>query len=38
LTGSEITAQHWDTFYSFYLATVDKKWGSAYLTRDFFHM
>eukprot|EP00879_Flechtneria_rotunda_P004472 GHRR01004726.1.p1 GENE.GHRR01004726.1~~GHRR01004726.1.p1 ORF type:complete len:470 (+),score=138.13 GHRR01004726.1:91-1500(+) len=37
LTGSEVTSSMWDTFYSFYLTTVDKKWGSAYLTRDFFH-
>ena len=38
LTGSDITSRHWDTFYSFYINTVDKKWGSAYLTRDFFDM
>jgi uncharacterized protein len=25
-----------ERFYPFYLATVDKRWGSAYLTRDFF--
>lgn len=25
-----------DEFYPFYVATVDKRWGSAYLTRDFF--
>jgi predicted N-acyltransferase len=25
-----------EEFYPFYLATVDKRWGSAYLTRDFF--
>ena len=36
LTGDEITALHWDKFYSFYLATSDKKWGQAYLTREFF--
>ncbi len=38
LTGSEITARHWDAFYEFYCATVDKKWGSAYLTRGFFDL
>lgn len=27
----------WDTFYSFYRDTADRKWGSAYLTREFFH-
>eukprot|EP00775_Hariotina_reticulata_P008893 gene8893-9070_t len=36
LPGSEVSPALWDTFYSYYLATVDKKWGSAYLTRDFF--
>lgn len=36
LSGAAITAQHWDTFYEFYLNTVEKRWGSAYLTRDFF--
>jgi len=28
----------WDAFYEFYLTTIDKKWGGAYLTRDFFHL
>lgn len=36
LTGSEITKRHWDAFFRFYTATVDRKWGSAYLTRRFF--
>ena len=36
LTGDDIKPHHWDDFYRFYLATVDKKWGSSYLTRDFF--
>ena len=36
LTGDDITQQHWDKFYEFYLATIDKKWGGAYLTRGFF--
>jgi predicted N-acyltransferase len=26
-----------DDFFPFYLATVDKRWGNAYLSRDFFH-
>ncbi|QDH16845.1 GNAT family N-acetyltransferase [Swingsia samuiensis] len=34
--GHEITARDWAYFYKFYLGTVDKKWGSAYLTQDFF--
>jgi len=38
LTGSEIMPQHWDAFYRFYQSTVDRKWGSAYLTRRFFPM
>lgn len=38
LNGSEIEERHWDCFYRFYLNTVDKKWGSAYLTREFFHL
>uniref|UniRef100_A0A5B7BB79 Acyl-CoA N-acyltransferase n=1 Tax=Davidia involucrata TaxID=16924 RepID=A0A5B7BB79_DAVIN len=37
LRGYEIKARHWDTFYDFYRNTTDNKWGSAYLTRDFFH-
>ncbi len=35
LRGREITARHWDAFNTFYLATVDKRWGQAYLTRRF---
>ncbi len=36
LRGSEITKAHWRAFYRFYSSTVDRKWGSAYLTEDFF--
>ncbi len=36
LRGAEITAREWAAFYGFYSATVDRKWGSAYLTRRFF--
>ena len=36
LTGADIKPAHWDQFYQFYLATIDKKWGGAYLTRAFF--
>jgi len=36
LRGSEIRPRHWDAFYRFYTSTVDRKWGSAYLTRRFF--
>jgi predicted N-acyltransferase len=36
LRGPEITAAHWRAFYRFYSSTVDRKWGSAYLTEEFF--
>jgi len=36
LTGDRLTPEIWDSFYPFYLSTVDKRWGSAYLTKDFF--
>ena len=38
LTGPEISKRQWDAFYRFYTATVDRKWGSAYLTRQFFSL
>ncbi|WP_041793996.1 GNAT family N-acetyltransferase [Pararhodospirillum photometricum] len=36
LQGAAITERHWDAFDRFYRDTVDRKWGGAYLTRDFF--
>jgi hypothetical protein len=36
LQGRDIKKRHWDAFYRFYTSTVDRKWGSAYLTRGFF--
>ena len=36
LRGSEITRAHWKAFYRFYTSTVDRKWGSAYLSDRFF--
>ena len=36
LRGEEIRPEHWKAFYKFYTSTVDRKWGSAYLTRQFF--
>ncbi len=36
LRGGDITAAHWAAFYRFYESTVDRKWGSAYLTPQFF--
>jgi hypothetical protein len=38
LTGADLTPKVWDAFYRLYLATSDRKWGSAYLTRRFFAM
>ena len=38
LSGPDILERHWDAFYRFYHATVDRKWGSAYLTRKFFSL
>ena len=38
LTGNELNCKIWDKFYDFYLNTVDRKWGSAYLNRDFFEL
>ena len=36
LRGAEILPAHWKAFYGFYTATVDRKWGSAYLSARFF--
>ncbi|HTZ71464.1 MAG TPA: GNAT family N-acetyltransferase, partial [Acetobacteraceae bacterium] len=36
LRGGDITARDWQAFYRFYESTVDRKWGSAYLTERFF--
>jgi len=37
LTGNDLKdPKLWDCFYRFYLDTVDKRYGTAYLTRDFF--
>ena len=36
LTGAEITEAHWDRFFEFYMDTGSRKWGTPYLTRDFF--
>lgn len=37
LTGDDLKPEHWDAFYDFYLDTASRKWGSPYLTREFFH-
>ena len=36
LTGSEIQRDHWNHFWAFYQDTGNKKWGTPYLTRQFF--
>ena len=36
LTGADIKEEHWDAFYQFYIDTGNRKWGSPYLTRQFF--
>jgi len=38
LRGADITARDWNYFYRFYESTVDRKWGSAYLTQRFFSL
>ena len=36
LTGAELTEARWDDFFTFYMDTGSRKWGTPYLTRDFF--
>lgn len=36
LTGDQIQPEHWDAFWNFYQDTGARKWGSPYLTREFF--
>ena len=36
LQGAAIEEHHWDAFYRFYVDTGSRKWGSPYLSRDFF--
>lgn len=38
LTGSDLTEAHWDRFFAFYMDTGERKWGTPYLTRDFFSL
>ena len=38
VTGNELNNEIWDSFYNFYLNTIDKKWGGAYLTKNFFYL
>ncbi len=36
LTGADITEEHWDVFWACYQDTGARKWGTPYLTREFF--
>jgi predicted N-acyltransferase len=38
LTGADLTEEHWDAFYGFYMDTGLRKWGQPYLNRTFFSM
>lgn len=38
LTGADITEEHWDAFYAFYMDTGSRKWGRPYLNRLFFSL
>jgi predicted N-acyltransferase len=38
LTGAQIEDRHWDAFWHFYQDTGSRKWGSPYLTRQFFSL
>ena len=38
LRGSEIEPRHWDALHTFYMRTVEEKWGRGYLKREFFDL
>jgi predicted N-acyltransferase len=38
LSGKDLTEDHWDHFFAFYMDTGARKWGRPYLTRNFFAM
>ncbi|NRG19181.1 N-acetyltransferase [Rhizobiales bacterium] len=38
ITGSDLTEDHWDAFYAFYMDTGRRKWGQPYLNRNFFSL
>jgi predicted N-acyltransferase len=38
LTGDAIRPEHWDAFWAFYQDTGARKWGTPYLTREFFDL
>ena len=38
LTGRDLKEEHWDAFFTFYMDTGSRKWGSPYLNRPFFSL
>ena len=38
VTGADLTDDHWDAFYGFYMDTGGRKWGRPYLNRAFFSL
>ncbi|MFL5295439.1 MAG: GNAT family N-acetyltransferase [Phenylobacterium sp.] len=38
VTGADLTEDHWDAFFRFYMDTGSRKWGRPYLTRPFFSL
>ena len=36
VSGADLKPSHWDAFFRFYMNTSDRKWGQAYLNREFF--
>ncbi|MDB5467668.1 MAG: hypothetical protein JWQ46_2430 [Phenylobacterium sp.] len=38
ITGSDLTEDHWDAFFAFYMDTGSRKWGRPYLSRPFFSL
>jgi predicted N-acyltransferase len=38
VTGAGLTEAHWDDFFAFYMDTGSRKWGTPYLTREFFSL
>ena len=38
LTGADLTEDHWDAFFPFYMDTGSRKWGQPYLNRRFFSL
>lgn len=38
LSGPDLTEEHWDAFFAFYMDTGGRKWGSPYLNRRFFSL